>query len=275
MAASLASEHLEDAMALTQKIKDLSQRGRALAAVAAYAPPEQAEPIVEDILALREQVERFDFLLLEAIRALAPRRPDLARKLNQALVAPDLQVLGKVELASVLEDQPAADAWEQAWQMASTTPGGSVALTNALARLGQFWQTQKDPRAAAVFERALQAARAEASQTQRIEALLDVQRILLPVLPVPARQVLEEATHLAPKLDGIRECGRAISNIAAAWLELDPSRACQLLADLRRLGRGNFLDGITQAVPVIARRWGPDLAWQIYQSIQQADAFFT
>jgi hypothetical protein len=274
MAASLASKHPEDAMELTHKIKDLSQRGRALAAVAAFAPPEQAEPIVEDILALREQVERFDFLLLEALRALAPRRPDLARKLCIVLESPDMQVLGQVELASVLDGEPANQAWQKAWELAAQAPGGSVALANALARLGRFWHTLKDQRAAAAFERAIQAARDEPSSSQRVEALLDVQAIMLPLLPVPARQVLEEATRLAPQLDGIRECGRAISDIAAAWMELDPSRACHLLADLRRLGRGNFLDGITQAAPVIARRWGADLAWQIFQSMQQAEAFF-
>jgi AAA ATPase domain len=274
MAASLAADNPEDALELANKINDLSQRGRALAAVAAYAPAEQAEPIVESILALRENVENFDFLILEALRALAPRRTDLARKLCVVLESPDMQVLGQVELASALDGNAATEAWQKAWDLAAQAPGGSVALANALARLGLYWRTRQDPRAVAAIERALQAARDEPSPPQRVEALIDVAEIMRPVFPAPARDVLEEATRLAPKLDGIRECGRALSDLAAAWMELDPSRAFQLLADLRRLGRGNFLDSITQAAPVIGRRWGADLAWQIFQSMQQAEAFF-
>ncbi len=274
MAASLAAEHQQEALELAQKINDLSQRGRALAAVAAFAPSDLADQIVDSILAIRNQVERFDFLLLEALRVLAPRRPDLAGRLCQALASPDNQVLGQVELASTLQGPEADQAWQQAWDLSATVTGGSVALAGALARLAAFWHSRKDQRSAAAFERALQAAREESSPPRKVEALLAVQRVMFPILPLPARQVLEEATRLAPQLDGIRECGRAISDSAAAWMELDPARACQLLIDLRQLGRGNFLDGIARCAPAVARRWGPDLSWQIFESLLQADAFF-
>lgn len=84
----------------------------------------------------------------------------------------------------------------------------------------------------------------------------------------------EEAEAAARRLDGTRARGRALSRIAGAWMDLDPARACRLLADLRRLGRPNFLDGLSQLVPGAARLGGPALVWRLFEAVEATGAFF-
>jgi hypothetical protein len=59
---------------------------------------------------------------------------------------------------------------------------------------------------------------------------------------------------------------RSLSGIATLWMHLDPSRAYQILADLRQPGRPDFVHGISQIAPCAANLRGAALALQLVEA---------
>ena len=92
-------------------------------------------------------------------------------------------------------------------------------------------------------------------------------------LPDRAR-ALVRAEEIARQEETLCGRGKGLSGIAAVWMRLDPARACQILADLRRLGRPNFLEGVAQIAPGAAGLGGAALTWQLVEALDVTETFF-
>lgn len=281
MAESLAAEDPDGAELLAEEIRDASLRTRAHATALGYLARRddpgagRVEQMIEETVRMAPEHDR-DYLRAEAVAVLAPLYSGGARRFGDGIEADDLKVTALVEIGAALvaEGQAAAEVWDEAWQVAQGVVRKTATLARALARLGRHWAEAGDSRAAEAFTLALEAARVEPSGVERADALTQIAVAMSPSGADEARAILEEAEATARQLDGARARGRALSRIAGAQMDLDPARACHLLANLRRLGRPNFLDGLAQIVPGAATLGGAPLLWQIFEAIEQTSAFF-
>jgi hypothetical protein len=143
-----------------------------------------------------------------------------------------------------------------------------------VARIAAAWTAAGDARPAAAFARALEAARAQPPDVESLDALTQIAAALAPSSPGQAKEILNAAQAAAWRLEGVRARGRALSRIAGAWMALDAARAVALLADLRRLGRANFLDGVAQIAPGTARLGGTALVGRVLAALEEGERFF-
>jgi hypothetical protein len=279
MALSLVKEHPEEAKILVDGIGDPSQRARGLAGLAGYCPETTEETIIQDIFNLRpgNSPEVFNYALLQAVQILAPLKANLARQLMEAIsdLALKAQALLSLALTQSSESVSTDSLWEELWQMAQMGDPQGVAWAVTLARMASTFTQAGDARTAQAIDLALAAARSEPSLLQRADALRQIALAVLSKQPDQARIVLHEAEATSRKLEGLRDCGRVLSDIAAVWMRFDPAEACQLLSELHYFGRMNYLAAIAQVVPPAIERWGSDMGWQIYQAIQAGEGFFT
>ncbi len=292
MTASLVTSDLASAKEMLKRLVEPMQRARALAALAGVLTENDAAPMMQEILALavRQGIapatpgavgvygtsSSTDLILSEALHVLAPVQPERAQQLAQALTSPALKAQALVELAvsPVTAPKDAAELWEQAWAVCSITKTQDTELSEVLARQGEHWAQLGDPRAEAAFINAVQAARSDPSDLRKVRALTAVASRMINWRARFAGEILEEAANGARQLAGVRECGRVLSDTAAVWMELEPSRAMAILAELRFLGYANFLDGVSQVIPSAVRRWGADLGVKLDQALQAGVLFF-
>jgi hypothetical protein len=282
MAQSLAATDPAGAEVLAGNIQDPYQAARAYAAIAgrlAQTQGERAEALLQMVedRAMALPVDQRDVVLAGAVEILTPLDKHSAQRLSTLITDVGRRALALSSLAAnqPAQDQAAEPLWAEVWQMAQQAAAPGAALALALAHLGQHWADISEARAAQAFDQALGAARGEPSPAERVDALTQVALALSRSATEQARQILTAAEEAARRLDGPRAQGRALSRLAAVWLDLDAAQAGRLLADLRRLGRENFLDGVAQIAPGVARLGGTALIGQLFEALEAAEAFFT
>lgn len=284
LAIALAGENLQEARVLAGEIQDDLQRARAYAGMAAQSSPEETAGLLEAAFQFQREldVRQVGFVLYEAALAAAPLNQETALALAGQVAPADLRALALVEIASVAEafNQPAGPVWEaaaaaaRAAQQSSGAEEHGASLAHALAALGGRSAATAPGEAAGYWQAALEAARHEESELMRVSALTRVAEALRASDPQRARGLLEEAARLAWQLDGLHDCGGALSDIYAQLFPIDEAAAVANLAGLRSLGRVNFLDGLDAILPPAAARYGAGLAWELSQALERAEAFF-
>ena len=281
-AESLAAEDAKTARTLPREIADPVQRARALAAVVGRlsAPdPTGADEELQEIedIAQGLSVERDrSYLLARAVEILAPLDAARALRLSASIDVADFKVAALADIGAALaaRNESADEVRESAWQIAQGAPPQTAKLALALTRLGQQWTVVGDGRAGDAFTLAREAARGEPLAVERIEALVELAVTLPPSRRSQAQDILAEAETGVQRIEEPRGRGRSLARIAGAWMDLDPEQACRLLADLRLLGRPDFLDGVAQVAPGAARLGQITLVWQMFQALEEAHGFF-
>ena len=297
MAIALAERDLTGAWELARSIQDVSQRMRAVAAVAGHltqSEPAQLQLLGElgippgegaaaglvrhELASLRERgMAEWDYPLAAAIEVLAPLAPAAAGELSDDLTSSAFVVKALVDVAGGTEAQglPAHPVWEKAWVAARAVGQTGATLALAIGQIARHGFAAGDTRAAEMLARALDAVRGEQSRLERIDATLEIASALVTLWPAQAQALMDEALRVAGDLGVGGTQGPALSRIVGVQMKLDPGRACRLLADLRRLGRDSFLDGVARIVPGAADLGGTALIEQMARSLEDAQGFFS
>ncbi len=309
MAQSLAVEDAEQALRLARDIGDPQQWALAYAAVAGHlalgegagkedadlerrgpregdAAPERLGPrvgeMVQEILDRLEPLpgDQRDLAINGAVEVLARLDPSRAQRLAEAIG----DGASRAVALTLVAGEPASSSgeatarWEAAWQAASQpttqTAESGATWARALTRLAAHWASTGDPRAGQAWDRAERAALAEPWAIARVEALSGLAEALRSMLPERARHILAQAEADARREGNLRGRSKSLGGIAASWMLIDPARACQLLADLWRLGRPNFLDGVARIAPRSVSLGGVALAWRLVEALDAAEGFF-
>ena len=276
MAVSLAAEATDDALVLVDHIQDPYQRVRALAAMIGRAPERNPDADAALFSQLESSLaelsdEQRDTAQFTAVELLVDRDVAGARRLVAQIADPGRRALALVLLA---QHDNAAATWESAWQATEAIHGDSSSLALALAGLAAHWYAQADGRADVALDRAYSAALGATSVIDRVDALIQIAQVVLVNDQAHAERILGEAENLAAEIGSRRGRGRALACIAAAWMDIAPAAACRLLAELRLLGRDNFLDGVAQVAPGVPPHGGPSLLLALAEALEHATTFF-
>jgi len=281
MAQSLAAGDLEGALILLGEIQDGSQRVRALAAIAGHSAGQDsdaAKGYVEEILdtAQAASEDMRDYLLAGAVEILAPLHPLSAEYLSTSIATTSFKSTALVSAAVGREAQgmEAGEAWDHAWQIVQAAQQKTATLALAIAQISRHWHETGDHRAVRGFDLALEMVWSESDRVERIDAAVRIAAMLSPFDPDQAYAALKKAKKQADTFAEVRAQGQALSRIAGVMMDIDPGSACRLLANLRRLGRDSFLDGVACIIRGAARLGGTALAWQIYQALEEVEEFF-
>ncbi len=282
LAITLAEEDLEGATLLANEIQDDLQRARAYAGIAAQAPEDRVKELLGRVSTFRRELDerQASFVLYEAVLAAAPLKRETALELARSIKPADLRASALVQTARAAEiaGQPAGQLWfeasEAARQALEPVELTGASLAYALAALGEHSVAQQPEQAESYWQAAVRAANSETGDLLRVSALTEIGSSMRAARPEQAVELLDQAARLARQLEGLRDCGRAMSAIAALLLPIHEDAALENLAGLRSLGRVNFLDGLAELLPPAVERYGPDLAWQVVQAVGQAEAFF-
>jgi transcriptional regulator with XRE-family HTH domain len=279
VAQGLAAQDLDGARVLVDAIQDKAQRVRALAALAGHAARQgnaQADPLLQETLqgARNLAADERDYVLYGAVSVLAPLDAPQAQQMVDEIHAADFKMAAQVALAEHQEGEKGERLWQAAWQVAQSLRQPTLASVLALAQLAVHWTRKDDARAGQVLARANEDAGELPSTLEQIEALTQLAGRVAAVRGDPARAFLHEARALVPRLSDRRGRGRSLSRLAGTMMQLDPAQACHWLAELRTLGRENFLDGVAQIAPGAAQLGGAEMILHMVEALDKAEAFF-
>ena len=279
-AESLAAEDATTARTLAREIADPVQRARAGRGRRPPVPPDPtgADEVLQEIEDIAQGLSASSTAAIcspRAVEILAPLDAARALRLSAAIDVADFKVAALADIGAALaaRNEPAEEVRNSAWQIAQGAPPQTAKLARALTRLGQQWTVVGDGRAGDAFTFAREAARGEPLQWSASKRWWSWPS------PCPRRDAVRHRTSWPrPKRPCNVSRSRAAAGdrwrIAGAWMDLDPEQACRLLADLRLLGRPDFLDGIAQVAPGAARLGGTQLVWQLFQALEEAQGFF-
>lgn len=270
MVQSLASSDLEGAAELAQSIDDPFQRAVAEAALAGHAARagQTGEAHLQQILEADGGALPSDEVLVVSAETVAPLHPPFARRLAEAVRAPQARVAA---LAAAAIHDPSL--WSVVEQAAPAAGGGALVGSSFLA-LAAHRAAENGSDLLPLLERARAAIESDPSAVARLEGQVALARAHHDLGAEGAAAILAAAEEAAAALSAGRARGRVLARIAAAWGAVEPAQALRLLAAVRHEYRDSLLDAVAELVPRIADLGGGSLLAEVAAALEAGWDFF-